>query len=91
MSQKPAHKIRNGVLQVTIWRNIGENGTWYSVVPTRSYKTGDDIWKETDSLSFDDLLTMAKLLDEAHSWIAAQMKADAKARKDAKESTEAAA
>ena len=26
MSTKPAHKIRNGVLQVTIWRNQSEKG-----------------------------------------------------------------
>ena len=59
---KPAYKIRSGVLQVTIWRNTGEKGNWYSVIPTRSYKQGDDMWKETESLGFDDLLTMAKLL-----------------------------
>ena len=35
---KPAHKIRDGFLQVTIWRNTGDRGTWYSIVPTRSYK-----------------------------------------------------
>lgn len=61
MSQQPAHRIRSGVLQVTIWRNLGERGNWYSVIPSRSYKNGDDTWKETDSLGFDDLLTMAKL------------------------------
>ena len=62
MSQ-PAHKIRIGVLQVTIWRNQSEKGIWYSVIPARSYKQGDATWKETDSLGFDDLLTMAKLFD----------------------------
>ena len=55
MSQ-PAHKIRIGALQVTIWRNHGEKGNWYSVIPSRGYKQGDDAWKETDSLGFDDLL-----------------------------------
>jgi len=78
---KPAHKIRLGVLQVTIWRNSGEKGSWYSVLPARSYKQGDD-WKETDSLNFDDLLGMAKLLDLAHTWIMHQQMADAKARKE---------
>ena len=78
---KPAYKLRMGVLQVTIWRNHGEKGNWYSVIPTRSYKQGDDIWKETESLGFDDLLTMAKLLDQAHSWIAEAMAADRKAKK----------
>ena len=77
MSQ-PAHKIRIGVLQVTIWRNHGEKGNWYSVIPSRSYKQGDETWKETDSLGFDDLLTMAKLFDLAHTWIMHQQQADAK-------------
>ena len=87
MSQ-PAHKIRIGTLQVTIWRNHGEKGNWYSVIPSRSYKKGDDAWKETDSLGFDDLLAMGKLLDQAHTWIMHQQQADSKARK---ESTQAAA
>src|SRR5258707_1047609 len=52
---KPAHKIRSGVLQATIWRNHGEKGNWYSVIPARSFKQGDETWKETDSLGFDDL------------------------------------
>ena len=59
----------------------------YSVIPSRSYKQ-DDNWKETDSLGFDDLLTMGKLFDLAHTWIMHQQQADAKGRK---ESTQAAA
>jgi len=79
----PAHKLRISNLSVTIWRNISEKGTWYSVTPSRSYKQGDETWKETDSFGYDDLLTLAKLLDEAHTWISRQMQADSKARKDA--------
>lgn len=78
---KPAHKIRNGCLAVTIWRNSSDKGTWYSVIPTRSYRQGEDTWRQTDSLNSDDLLPMGKLLDQAHSWIVAQKAADAKARK----------
>ena len=81
---KPAHKIRIGVLQVTIWRN-SEKGKWYNVIPSRGYKLGDDTWKETDSLGFDDLLTMAKLFDMAHTWIMHQQQADAKGRKEAEQ------
>jgi hypothetical protein len=83
MSQ-PAHKIRIGTLQVTIWRNQSERGNWYSVIPTRGYKQ-DDAWKETDSLGFDDLLAMAKLLDLAHTWVLQQQQADAKARKESEQ------
>jgi hypothetical protein len=83
MSQ-PAHRFRDGSLQVTIWRNSGEKGNWYSVIPSRSYKKGDD-WKETESLGFDDLLSMAKLLNQAHSWIVDAKRADAKGRKESKQ------
>ena len=71
MSQ-PAHKIRFGVLQMTIWRNINSDKgtTWYSAVPSRSYKQGDETWKETDSLGQDDLLPMAELHRQAFVWIA---------------------
>jgi hypothetical protein len=82
---KPTHKIRQGVLQVTIWRNTSDKGNWYSVIPTRSYKQGDETWKETDSLGFDDLLTMAKLLDLAHTWVMHQQQADAKARRESQQ------
>jgi hypothetical protein len=81
----PAHKIRDGVLQVTIWRNTGEKGSYYTVNPTRSYKSGDDTWKESDSLNADDLLPMAELLREAYAWIKAQRRADAKARKESEQ------
>jgi hypothetical protein len=88
---KPAHKIRSGVLQVTIWRNSsGEKGPWYSVNASRSYKADDDSWRETDSLGFDDLLPMAKLFDLAHTWILHQQQADSKARKARVEATSAA-
>ena len=87
MSQQPAHKIRSGALQVTIWRNHSDKGNWYSVIHTRGYRQGD-AWKETDSLGFDDLLTMAKLFDLAHTWIMHQHQADAKG---CKESAKAAA
>jgi hypothetical protein len=87
MSQ-PAHKIRFGVLSVTIWKNTSDKGnTWYSVNPSRGYKSGDDAWKETDSLGSDDLLAMAELLRQAFVWIAKQQQADAKARKARAEAT----
>jgi hypothetical protein len=79
----PAYKIRRGALQVTIWRNTSDKGTFYSVNPTRGYKAGDETWKETDSLNQDDILPMAKLLDLADTWIMHQQAADAKARKQA--------
>ena len=80
----PAHKIRISNLQATIWRNPGTNGSWYSVQLTRGYKT-DEGWRESDSLGFDDLLSAAKLLDQAHTWITHQLEADRKGRKQSEQ------
>ena len=66
--RKPAHKIRHRDITVTIWRNEGAKGPWFSVTPSRIYKK-DDQWGDSDSFGEDDLLLLAKLLDEAHSWI----------------------
>ncbi len=63
-------------------RYTGENGNWYSVQIKRSYKNGDDQWRDTDAMGYDDVLTAAKLLDQAHTWITEQMASDRKARKN---------
>ena len=84
----PAAKFRDGVLAVTIWRNTSTEGkTYYSANPSRSYKAGDDTWKESDSLNTDDLLAMSELLREAYAWIKMQKRADAKGRKEADTAT----
>ena len=74
MANQPAHTIRSGAIKVTIWRNEGEKGVWYSVTPSRSYKQGEE-WKDSDSFGEDDLLLVSKLVDQAHSWIMAQRQA----------------
>jgi hypothetical protein len=85
---KPAHKLRDGLLQVTIWRNTGDNGNWYSIVSTRSYKPDNGDWQETNSLPADDCLPMAELIREAYAWIKVQRRADSKARRDAEKAKE---
>ena len=86
MSNGPAHKIRIGSLQATIWRNLAERGNWYSVKLTRGFKT-DEGWRETDNLGYEDLLPAGKLLDQAHTWIQHQFAADAKGRKESQQAT----
>ncbi|MCE9565792.1 MAG: hypothetical protein K8U57_27520 [Planctomycetes bacterium] len=82
----PAIKFRDGCLQVVVWRNTSTSGqTYYTATPQRSYKQGDDTWKETDSLNTDDLLAMAELLREAYDWIRMQKRADAKGRKESEQ------
>jgi hypothetical protein len=70
-AQKPVHKVRGGGIEVSIWKNEGANGVWYSVTLRRNYKQGE-AWKESDSYAEDDLLRLAKLANEADTWIAGQ-------------------
>jgi hypothetical protein len=58
---KPVRTFTDYPLKLTIWRNHGPKGAWYSAVPSRRYKNGDDTWCESDSLRRDDLLPMARL------------------------------
>jgi hypothetical protein len=67
--QRPAFEARYGRLRVTVWRQESDKGPWYSTVPTRSYKDNQGNWKASHSLGRDDLLLMAKLLEQAHAWI----------------------
>lgn len=77
----PTHTIRYGVVRAAIWRNVVDNGNasrpMYNVTFSRSYKDGDNNWKDSTSFSADDLLLLAKVADEAHTWIARQRSVDA--------------
>ena len=66
---QPFHRIRVSGVQAAIWENRGETGPWYNVTLSRSYKDANDEWKSADSFSVNDLLLVAKVADEAHSWI----------------------
>jgi len=73
--KRPIQTIRYGAVRAAIWRNVIDNGNAsravYNVTFSRSYRDGDT-WKETGSFGRDDLLLLAKLADEAHTWICQQ-------------------
>lgn len=71
VKKKPAQKIRDGRLSATLWANQTKEGaTIYSVSFSRLYKVGEQL-RDSASFSPDDLLRVAKLASEAHSWILA--------------------
>ena len=68
-TQKPIAKIRDGALEISIWKNLTEIGTYYAADGvTRSYKVGED-WKKTRSLSNGELLAAARLHELAYTKI----------------------
>lgn len=71
---KPVTEIRYGAVKAAIWRYEGESGPRFSATFSRIYRDGDQ-WKTAESFGRDELLLLAKVADEAHTWIHAQARA----------------
>ena len=68
---KPVHEVRLGAIKAAVWKNDTQNGVRYNATFSRLYRDEEE-WKTTDSFGRDDLLVLAKVADQAHSWIHAQ-------------------
>lgn len=68
-NNKPIDTIREGSLKATIWKNFGDNGNFYSVEFTRTYKQGAQ-FKDSRSFSGTELLRIARLAHIAYDEIA---------------------
>jgi hypothetical protein len=64
----PVHTIRHRSIKAAIWRNQTEKGLMYTVTVSRSYKVGEE-WKESHSFTYDQIMNVAKVLSDAHSFI----------------------
>lgn len=65
---RPTHEVRLGSIKAAVWSNPTETGVRHNVTFSRLYKDGDN-WKSSDSFGLQDLLVVAKVADQAHSWI----------------------
>ena len=73
--KQPVMKLEIRALKAAIWRNETETGPWHNVTFERVYKDGDE-WKSSASFGRDDLLELAKLANNAHTWIVEQESAE---------------
>jgi hypothetical protein len=69
MGDRPVKEIRLGRIVAAIWRNEGEKGTFHNVSVSRLYRTEAGEWKRAESFGRDDLPLVAKVADQAHTWI----------------------
>jgi hypothetical protein len=83
-ANKPVHTVRHRNIKAAIWKNQTANGTMYNVTVARSYQDDREQWHDTQSFGFDDLLVVAKLMYDAHSYINAQRSRDYAASKGGK-------
>ena len=79
---RPIHEVRLGFIKAAVWRTETEAGVRYNATFSRLYRDGDQ-WKSTESFGRDDLLTLAKVADNTHSWICAQNQEEHNASKTA--------
>lgn len=64
---QPVEEVRIGSVKAAIWRNDTETGPRFNVTLQRIYRTEDGKWHSTPSFGRDDLLTLAKVADAAHT------------------------
>ena|SRR5438874_12338749 len=73
--KKPAHEVRLGVIKAAIWENMVGDILRYNVTFSRVYKDNGE-WKTSETFGRDDLLVVAKVADQAHTWICTAAKTD---------------
>ena len=74
-AKPPVHTIRYGAIKASIWLNQTRNGAMHNITVSRTYKDGEQ-WMDSSSFAYDDLLLVAKALNECHSWIHEQFTSD---------------
>ncbi|MCI0535532.1 MAG: hypothetical protein L0Z50_09900 [Verrucomicrobiales bacterium] len=67
----PVHEVRLGRIKAAIWKNQADQSVRYNATFTRIYLQ-EGAWRSTDNFGRDDLLLLANVADQAHSWICEQ-------------------
>ncbi|RYD75640.1 MAG: hypothetical protein EOP84_17975, partial [Verrucomicrobiaceae bacterium] len=70
MSDKPVQEFRaSGGIKATVWRNHSDRGEFFTSTFTRSYRDGNDEWKETTVFMPDQLPKLALVIGKAYEFI----------------------
>ena len=82
--QPPVHRIRAGAVQASVWNNTSEalKTEYFTVSFSRRFRQGEE-WKESKSFHRNDLPTLAKVANDAHTWIQGQEKGTGTAKPEA--------
>ena len=69
----PVRTLRLGRIKAAVWENTSDQRAFFNVTFARTYMDADKKFRDTDSFGRDDLLLLAKLADQAHTFICEQM------------------
>jgi len=65
----PVRKLRVDNVNVSIWKNVNDKGTFYNATFDNRYRDAQGNWKSGHSYGASDLLALAKAADQAHTHI----------------------
>ena len=65
----PVKTLRLGRIKAAVWENGADQRVFFNVTFARTYLDEEKKFHDTDSFGRDDLLLLAKLADQAHSFI----------------------
>jgi hypothetical protein len=68
-AKTPVQTFRLGRIKAAVWENEADNRKFYNVTFARTYVGEDKNYHDTDSFGRDDLPLVAKLADQAHTFI----------------------
>lgn len=69
----PVRTLRLGRIKAAVWENSSDQRAFFNVTFARTYMDADKKFRDTDSFGRDDLLLLAKLADQAHTFVCEQM------------------
>lgn len=73
-NNRPVHEIRMGAVKASIWKNEAKNGgSFYSASFHTLYRDPEGSWRRSSSFGREDLLLLAKVADEVHSYMLLQV------------------
>lgn len=72
----PVKTFRLGRIKAAVWMRETEKGRFYNVTFSRTYVDEEKQFHDADSFGRDDLPLVAKLADQAHSFIFQQIAED---------------
>jgi hypothetical protein len=77
-SKLPVKTFRLGRIKAAVWENESDQTKFYNVTFARTYLDDAKQYHDTDSFGRDDLLLVAKLADQAHTFIFERISASLK-------------
>lgn len=69
----PIKTFRLGRIKAAVWENEAEQKKFFNVTFARTYLDDAKQYRDTDSFGRDDLPLVAKLADQAHTFIFARL------------------